>query len=600
MKPIYLEPDEEITSVVDRIEKTDGSQLALVVPKNSTLFQSLVNLKLIAKQAKESDKTIVIISGNKVGQRLAKQVGLASYANLGITPQKEEPATKSEVKPTAEAKMEEETLPDGTKIHRYVPPTSGNEPPSEAETETKPEAEPVSQEVVQSPEPVVDPEQPHRSDLPPAKEEKVDELPLAPDSKPKIEDDSPAPAPTHQDQEDLPTIVSRSAPPPAGGGPFNWKTDVPWKSVISSAVLLLIAAIITVIFLPKANVKLTFPSKLISQTVSLTVKTMADDQPNTLAGNLLSVDKTVTTTVTATGKKDIGSKATGTISLKNCEDTNPHSINAQTKLSASSKNFLTNTAVTVPAGQFSGGGSVCSSPTVSVGISAEQSGDAYNLANANFTISGLPAHITGSGSTTGGLTKQVTILSQDDINKAYADLEKQAVDQATSDLKIKADKQTLLDGSLFQTISDKKIDQPVNSQVDKATATAKATVSALVFDANQAQSKIRTELEKQLATNEQLEIPPDKQPTLTFKSLSEDKSSMTIESAAQGYGVPKIDKKALMDSIARKSVTQAQQLIKDNYQAEAVDISITPGWWPKRLPLLANSINVDYGFNASQ
>ena len=93
MKPIYLEPDEEITSIIDRLSKVEGSKIAVVVPKNSTMFQSLVNLKLLARQAQKLGKEVAIISNNKVGSRLAKQVGLETYASLGTVGISPAPAT---------------------------------------------------------------------------------------------------------------------------------------------------------------------------------------------------------------------------------------------------------------------------------------------------------------------------------------------------------------------------------------------------------------------------------------------------------------------------------------------------------------------------
>ena len=115
MKPIYLEIDEEITSVVERIGQLEETNIAVVVPKNSTLFQSLVNLKLLARQAKNLKKEVVIISSNKVGARLAKQVGLDTYATIGSVATSPEKSSGSAPPDNSTS----DTLPDGTPIHRY-------------------------------------------------------------------------------------------------------------------------------------------------------------------------------------------------------------------------------------------------------------------------------------------------------------------------------------------------------------------------------------------------------------------------------------------------------------------------------------------------
>ncbi|MEX0594851.1 MAG: hypothetical protein WD157_02020, partial [Patescibacteria group bacterium] len=85
-KPVYLEPDEEITSVIDKIAQSSDKEIALVLAKNSGLFQSLVNLKLVAKEAKKQGKTITLVTTNKIGQRLAGQVGIKTYGAITAIP----------------------------------------------------------------------------------------------------------------------------------------------------------------------------------------------------------------------------------------------------------------------------------------------------------------------------------------------------------------------------------------------------------------------------------------------------------------------------------------------------------------------------------
>ena len=125
---MILEPDEEITSVIDKIKAVSDRQLALVVAKNSPLAQSLVNLKIIAKEADSQDKDLCLITTNKVSAKLAGQVGLKTYSTLGsvgsITqPISEEPklsqalTNKEKDLPAGEA----EKLADGTIVNQYRP-----------------------------------------------------------------------------------------------------------------------------------------------------------------------------------------------------------------------------------------------------------------------------------------------------------------------------------------------------------------------------------------------------------------------------------------------------------------------------------------------
>ena len=56
-KTIYIDVDEEITSIVDRIKSEEASNIVLVVPKNAMLTQGVINLKLLKKEIERGFKT---------------------------------------------------------------------------------------------------------------------------------------------------------------------------------------------------------------------------------------------------------------------------------------------------------------------------------------------------------------------------------------------------------------------------------------------------------------------------------------------------------------------------------------------------------------
>lgn len=602
LHPIYLEPDEEITSVIDKISAAEAKNVAVVVPKNSTLFQSLVNLKLLSKEAGRLDKKVSIISTDKIGQRLAKQVGIESYASLGtVAPQSapeatSEPKTVTEpVKPADQPRTD--VLPDGTKVNLYSPDTTlGAAGVTEAVAESMPTDEliPSTKISTDKPSEVAEP----TKEVPPSATEPIEEKTDAP-AKPepnlttvKLTPVEPR-EPSIPVEAALPPVVGRSMP---HFNPRNYEFKIPWRSVVVSLALIIVALGVVYLLLPKAKVTITLPSKAVSQTLTLAAKITADDQSTTIAGSLLTSDQSVSKAITATGKKDIGTKAGGTIAVKNCEDSDTHSVAAGTKVTASSKTFLTNTAITVPAGIFSNGGSTCKSASVSVAITADQAGEAYNLSNATFAIAGQPSHITGQGSTTGGQTKQVTVLSQTDIDQAVTAAKKDLNDKALADLKTKADKQTLLDAATFEQIKEQKVDKEVGAQVDTATLSLTLSLSSIAFDAAAATDKWQTEISKQLATNEELVVPESKKPTFAFKDFNSDKTALNFDVLGSGFAVAKIDKTAVAQSINNQSVSRAEQTLRDNYGATDVAITLNPSWWPARLPLLHQAIAIEYGF----
>lgn len=72
MQKIYLEADEEITSVIDKIRRAKETEVVLVFPKKATIVRSLVSLKLLKKQAEIFNKYLILVIYDEIGCHLAK------------------------------------------------------------------------------------------------------------------------------------------------------------------------------------------------------------------------------------------------------------------------------------------------------------------------------------------------------------------------------------------------------------------------------------------------------------------------------------------------------------------------------------------------
>ena len=59
---IYIEPDDDITDIITKIEGSKEKIVALVPPKKAGVFRSVVNIKLMAKSGKTAEKTVVLVT----------------------------------------------------------------------------------------------------------------------------------------------------------------------------------------------------------------------------------------------------------------------------------------------------------------------------------------------------------------------------------------------------------------------------------------------------------------------------------------------------------------------------------------------------------
>jgi len=83
-KVIYIEIDEEITSIYDRVKRVKQKDIYLVVPKKSILFQSVVNLKILNSKLKGDGKKLIIITSDRMGRHLAEQVEIPVHSQIEV------------------------------------------------------------------------------------------------------------------------------------------------------------------------------------------------------------------------------------------------------------------------------------------------------------------------------------------------------------------------------------------------------------------------------------------------------------------------------------------------------------------------------------
>lgn len=97
-KVIYVEIDEEVTSIYDRVKRAKQKIIYLVVPKKAIIFHSAVNLQILDRKLKELGKKLIIITTDHMGKKIAERVGLDVYSKIEIeevkAPNEEGPETR--------------------------------------------------------------------------------------------------------------------------------------------------------------------------------------------------------------------------------------------------------------------------------------------------------------------------------------------------------------------------------------------------------------------------------------------------------------------------------------------------------------------------
>jgi hypothetical protein len=390
---IYVDIDDEITGIIDKVRGSSAKVTALVLPKRAGVFQSIVNMKLLKRAADEADKNLVLITSEAGLLPLAGAAGVHVAKTLSSKPE----------------------IPMAPKL----------EDASEDAIDEAGNAQPTPQD---------------GTSQPPADTGGVETLQL---------DDDELPADAAADAKTPPAAKKPSAAKSAkdkGKKGFNIPNFSKFrKKIIFGGIILLlliIGIILGLIILPKATINIKTDAQNVPVNLNLNLSTTAtqlDDSSTTptLPAKLASEQKTYTQQVPSTGQKNHGNKASGQVTITNCVDSGSAvTLPAGTGFSSSGNTYISQQSVTIPGSKFQGRSGPCDNTgKAAVIINAQSGGSAANMpAGASFSISGGPSGLTAQGGTiSGGTDNIVKTVNENDINNAKAkiatndNLEKQSL-----------------------------------------------------------------------------------------------------------------------------------------------------------------------------
>ena len=78
---LYLEPDDEVTSVVRRLREADAKRVVLVASGRTKATTSAVALRLLAQVAAEEGREIALVA-DPGARALAAEAGISAFASV--------------------------------------------------------------------------------------------------------------------------------------------------------------------------------------------------------------------------------------------------------------------------------------------------------------------------------------------------------------------------------------------------------------------------------------------------------------------------------------------------------------------------------------
>ena len=87
----YATQDEEILSIVGKLRSSELLENVFIIPKRALVLQSIVNLRMLAREAEKAGKQVVIVTQDENGRRLAEKAGLVTRPYSEETSREPEP-----------------------------------------------------------------------------------------------------------------------------------------------------------------------------------------------------------------------------------------------------------------------------------------------------------------------------------------------------------------------------------------------------------------------------------------------------------------------------------------------------------------------------
>ena len=400
---IYIDIDDEITTIIEKLQTSPQRIVALVLPKRASVLQSIVNMKLLKRSADNTKKQIVLITSEAGLLPLAGAVGMHVASSLQSKPAI--PAAPDAI--NREHVIDEDTgeefddfnsdvasaVPVGTLAGvGLAPSVTGAVGAAGLGAAASARNEPETIE---------------------------------------MDNDEPAEADKSSD------VATGASTVPKKGK--NKKLKVPNFNRFRLAIGLLVLMLVLVgggfiyanMALTRATITIKTNSMDIATKINLTLDPEAkqiEPASQTVPAKVVSKQQTGSQQVSTSGQKNNGTRAAGTVTMtaQYCNAslatvTTPNDVPSGTGVSSNGKTFISQQRTAFPDNGNFKNGCVTYVATASTSVSAQVAGADSNAAAATFTVAGrseISAKSTDAFS--GGTDNIVKTVTQADIDSAKA------------------------------------------------------------------------------------------------------------------------------------------------------------------------------------
>lgn len=544
MPNLYLNLEDDVSTIVEKLKKLHATSLVLVCPKRCFLFKDGINLRLLKKQADLLDKEIFILTMDEKGQAYAKEAGF----QLKFLYQEQGKRTVSDIRPAK----------------RVQPSQSFNRPaaPTGVLTQTVRDISGIARCFSRG-----------------SRQERV-----AIEAKFKTAENLAEPQ----------FVVADSVYPPELQQTYELtrhKRKNQKRVAVLAAGSLLIILMVFFVILPKATVIVYPKTEPVTRDMEISLGTSIqapDVNRLVMPAKKFSEPVELKNTFQSQGKKEIGNKASGTVKIYNFAKLPINLKSSTTILSVGSKTYrLTQDVSSLrPVTYKNAKTKEINEDSLgpSFGVIAADGGESFNLpAGTRMEISNQvfgsnPQFLYAKTETaiTGGASRFLSVVSDQDIKDSQSALSNSGLETVKN--KLAKENLTLADKSYVIQTTSFFTDKPTGSESPTFQASFNATISGLAFDKNQLLKLVMDRISQTLAGDKILQLNDLKQMDYKIKTVDPSGETAVLLVHFEGKAVMRLDLKDLAAGLAGKSKSQVNEILKSRPEIEKIDIILAPAW----------------------
>lgn len=581
---IYINLEDDVSKIVERLRKESASEVVLVCPKRCFLFNDSINLRLLKKQTELLKKTVSILTMDERGQMYAKEAGF-TLRFLPKTPKvKSMSDIGSGIRPV--------------KTTRSAEPTGSRLAASEAKKTTGKIAAETAKLLVKEPVVPLGLEEIKQTAR---KLSKAEAVLVESQSEPiKIGTMSAVPKVDVRENIFPEEIENRFKAEKAGFGLGKWVASFLFLAGVLLSVLFLVV-------LPKARVILIPKNDILVRDLEISygtsVKT-ADPTKLVLPGTQVAEDLELKKTINSQGKKEVGNRATGFVKIYNFTRLPLNLKVENTTLSLNGKNYnLVNDVNQLkPTGYKNPRTKEVDESTLgeAVEIIAAEGGESYNLPAgtrleiSNKVLGSKPQLVYAKTDSPidGGTSRYLSVVTDQDITGAQQQLKDEGLAQVRN--KLQNQGLVLPDDSYNLQVVQFNTDKSVGTQSPNFEANIKLKLTGLAVQESELEKLVFDRINQTLSDNKTLDTNEGTyQLVYKTKQLDGNNQLGVLSVHFQGrvwYNLSETTS-VMAKKLVNKTPVEANELLSKNNEIDRIDVILSPSW-QKRLPFLSNNIQI--------